>query len=160
MSNERKVTNNITIEDAQLIFRNFSGAKTDFNEEGNRNFGVLLDDELADQLAEDGWNVKHLRPREDDPEQHEQAWLPIKVKFGHIPPIIQMITSRGRVKLDEDTVGQLDWTSIERADLIVRPYNYPGFHGRPAGVSAYVKCLYVTIYEDELSRKYSDIPEI
>ena len=50
----QKVTSNIKLEGAKIIIRNFQGKKKEFNEEGNRNFGVIIDDELADQLIEDG----------------------------------------------------------------------------------------------------------
>lgn len=157
---ERKVTSNIKLEGARMIFKNFQGKKTDYNEEGNRNFGVLIDDDLAESLAADGWNVKRRPPREDDPDQHEQAWLPVKVRFGQIPPIVVLITSRGKMPLDEETIGQLDWSVIKNADMIIRPYNYPAMRGRPAGVSAYLKSLYVTVVEDDLAMKYADIPDM
>jgi hypothetical protein len=157
MSEERKVTSNITFEDARLIFRNFQGKGTPYNDEGKRNFGVLLNDELAEQLAADGWNVKHLKPAADDPEQHEQPWLKVNVKYGMYPPIAVLINSRGKIKLDEDTIGQLDWTRIKNVDLVVRPYNYPASNIRPAGVSAYMKAIYVTIQEDSLEEKYADL---
>lgn len=156
---DRKVTSPIKIENARLIFRNFQGKKTDYNDEGNRNFGVLLPDDLAEQLEADGWNVKRLKPRDDaeDP-TYEQPWLPVKVKFGQIPPICEMITGRGRTKIYEDTIDQFDWANIKQCDLIIRPYNYPAIQGRPAGVSAYLKSIYVTIQEDDLAEKYADIP--
>lgn len=157
---ERKVTSNIRIEDAKLIFKNFQGKKTLYNDEGNRNFGVLLDDDLAEELIKDGWNVKHLRPREDDPEQYAHPWLSVKIKFNPYPPIVVLINSRGKMKLDEETVGQLDWSIIKTCDLIIRPYNYPAIKGRPAGVSAYLKAIYVTIVEDEFAAKYADIPDL
>ena len=50
MSEQKKITSNINITGARLIFKNFQGKKTDFNDEGNRNFGVLLDDKLAEKL--------------------------------------------------------------------------------------------------------------
>ena len=156
---ERKVTANITIKDAKMIFRNFSGKQTDFNEKGNRNFGVLLDDDLAEDLENDGWNVKRLKPREDSERpDYEQPWLPVKVKFDPYSPIVVLITSAGKCKLDEETVSQLDWTRMKTVDLIIRPYNYPARNGRPAGVSAYLKSIYVTVNEDELEEKYADIP--
>lgn len=155
-----RVTSNINIEGARLIFRNFQGKKSDYNEEGNRNFGVLLDEELAERLKEDGWKVKYLKPREDDPEQYRHPWLPVRVKFNQYPPIIVLINSRGKKKLDEDTIDQLDWSVIKNCDLIIRPYNYPAIKGRPAGVSAYLKAIYVTISEDQFAQKYSDIPDL
>lgn len=157
---ERKVTSNINIEGATLVCKNFQGKGGRYNAEGNRNFGVLLDDELAEQLTEDGWNVKHFRPREDDPEQHPQAWLSVKVKFGDYPPIAVLITSRGKKKLDAETIGQLDWTRIKNCDVIVRPYNYPASDITPAGVAAYLKAIYVTVQEDDFESKYADIPDL
>lgn len=160
MSEQRKITNNIRISGARLIFKNFQGKRTDFNDEGNRNFGVLLDDELADQLKEDGWRVKYLNPKEDDPDQYMQPWLSVKVKFNPYPPIAVLINSRGKKKLTEETIEQLDWSYIKDCDLIIRPYNYPAIKGRPAGVSAYLKAIYVTISEDEFVEKYADIPDL
>ena len=157
---QRKVTSNISIEGATLIFKNFQGKKTDFNDEGDRNFGVLLSDNMAEDLKRDGWRVKYRRPMEDDPEQYEQPWLKVKVKFNPYPPIAWMINSRGKVRLDEENIDQLDWSRIINCDLIIRPYNYPAIKGRPAGVTAYLKAIYVTIDEDEFTRKYADIPDL
>lgn len=155
---EKKITENIKIEGAKLIFKNFQGKGSEYNAEGNRNFGVLIADEDADRLSADGWNIKTLRPREDDPEQHEQPWLPVKVKFNPYPPVAMLISSRGKKRLDEETIDQLDWSIIKNCDLIIRPYNYPAIAGRPGGVSAYLKAIYVTIVEDEFSEKYGELP--
>lgn len=160
MSENGVVKSNVTIENARLIFRNFQGKRTDFNDEGKRNFGVLLPDDLAEQLKNDGWNVKYLKPREDDPEQYRQPWLPVRVKFNPYPPIVVLINSKGKKRLDEETVDQLDWSIIKYCDLIIRPYNYPAIKGRPAGVSAYLKAIYVTISEDELAERYADVPDL
>lgn len=162
---EQKVSN-ITIQDAKLIFKNFQGKETQYNDKGNRNFGVLLDDQLAEQLERDGWKVRYLNPREDDPEQYQQPWLSVKVKFGLYPPVVVLITSKGKKRLDEETVDQLDWSIIKTCDLIIRPYNYPAVVGknsdiiRPGGIAAYLKAIYVTIQEDELALKYGNIPDL
>lgn len=158
MSEERRVSE-IMIEGATIIFRNFNGKATDFNAEGNRNFGLLLEEDLADKLKEDGWNVKYLKPRDEEEEKHPQAWLSVKVKYGKIPPIAMIITSRGKTRLTEETIGQLDWARIKNVDLIVRPYIYPAMNGRPSGISAYLKSIYVTIQEDALEEKYGSLPD-
>ena len=157
---EQKRVSNITIEGAKLIFRNFSGKVTEFNKNGNMSFSVLLDDDLAAQLENDGWNVKYRKPREDDPDQYRQPFLPVKIKFGMYPPTVVIITSRGKKRLDENTIGQLDWVRIQNADVQIRPFTYPAMQGRPEGISAYLKTLYVTIIEDPLDTKYADIPDI
>ena len=56
----------LMIENAKIIFRNFAGKEGMYNAEGDRNFCVLLEDDLAEQLVKDGWNVKTLRAREED----------------------------------------------------------------------------------------------
>lgn len=160
MSEQQKITSNIRISGAKLIFKNFQGKRTECNREGNRNFGVLLDDELAEKLKMDGWRVKYRPPRSDDPEQYEQPWLQVKVKFNPYPPVAVLINSRGKKKLTEETIDQLDWSIISNCDLIIRPYNYPAIERRPAGVSAYLKAIYVTISEDEFAEKYADIPDL
>lgn len=158
MSEQRKITSDIRISGARLIFKNFQGKKTTYNDEGNRNFGVIIDDDLAEQLKADGWRVKYRLPREDDPDQYEQPWLSVKVKFNPYPPIVVLINSKGKQKLTEENIDQLDWSRIVDCDLIIRPYNYPAIKGRPAGVSAYLKAIYVTISEDEFEKKYAAIP--
>lgn len=163
MAEQGKVTKTIKIENARIAFKNFSGRETDFNEEGNRNFGLMLDDpEMVEDLIADGWPVKFLKPRPDseDPE-FRQPWLPVKVKFGKFPPIANLITVdrnevRHRTKLDENTIGMLDGARAENIDLIIRPYNYPAVKGRPAGVSAYLKAIYYTLPSDDLESKYAD----
>lgn len=150
-----KVTNNITIENARIGFRNFSGKEGKYNPAGKRNFCVFLEKELAETLEEDGWNVRYLRPREEDEEP--QAYLQASVSFGNVPPKIVMISSRGKTPIGEDEVNILDWAEIANVDLILRPYNWE-VNGK-SGVKAYLKAMYVTISEDEFESKYSDVPD-
>jgi hypothetical protein len=116
----------------------------------------LLDADVATQMLEDGWNVRTLKPREDDEDETEQAYLPVTVGYGKgRPPKIVMITSRGRTNIGEDEVEALDWADITNADLIVRPYEW-SVSGR-TGVKAYLQSLFVTIEEDALEQKYADM---
>lgn len=147
---------NIRIDGARLIFKNFEGRAGEYNAEGARNFGLLLSDEMAEDLKEDGWNVKYLEPK--DGEGEILPWLPVKVKYGKIPPLAVLVTSRGKTRLDEETIGQLDWTRAENIDIVVRPYSYPAFRGCPEGIAAYLKSIFVTVQEDDLEIKYADIP--
>jgi hypothetical protein len=148
--------NTVMMEGVRIIFRNFAGKEGQYNREGDRNFAVLLDDRVAHDMAEDGWNIKTLRPREeDDADALPQAYLPVSVNFKGRPPRIVLITSRGRTNLDEDSVEMLDWVDIVNVDLIVRPYEWT-VNGK-SGVKAYLQSIYVTIEEDPLEIKYSEL---
>lgn len=145
--------NYISIENADIGFRNFSGRPSTYNAEGQRNFCVFLDEEVAHDLAEDGWNIRWPKNKTED--DTRKPFLQVSIKFDPYPPNIQMITaSNGAVKLDANSVGLLDDADIETVDLRIRPYHWTLQDGR-SGVKAYVKDMYVTIQEDPFAYKYA-----
>lgn len=148
--------NTVVMEGVKIVFRNFTGKEGQYNREGDRNFAVLLDDHIAEAMAEDGWNVKWLKPREDDEDDATpQAYLQISVNFKGRAPRIVIITERGRTNLDEASVETLDWVDILNVDLIIRPYAWD-VSGK-TGIKAYLQSIYVTIEEDPLERKYAEL---
>lgn len=149
------VNQDISIANATIGFRNFSGKEGKFNPAGKRNFCVFLDNEVGNRLAQDGWNIRWLRPRSEDEES--RAYLQVEVSFKNIPPTIVQITHRGKTRLDEGTVGSLDWAELANVDLIIRPYNWQV--NSSTGVKAYLKAMYVTLNEDEFAEKYDALPE-
>lgn len=99
---------NIRIEHAITAFRNFAGARKQFNDEGKRNFIVYLDgfdrrgnmfqdddriprykygsdwmspNELIPALEADGWNVRYTKPS-DDGEYPARPYLKVNVKYN------------------------------------------------------------------------------
>lgn len=159
-----RVENTVTIEGARIVFRNFAGLEGQYNRAGDRNFSVLLDDDIAAQLAGDGWNVKYLKPREGEENEPQQAYIQVSVGYKNKPPNITLITNEGknRTRLGEEEIEILDWADIANVDLIINPYNWVVQEGTPRearGVKAYLKTMFVTIHEDELELKYAeDIP--
>lgn len=145
--------NGLLIEDAVIVLRNFAGNETKYNKAGDRNFGVLLEPELAAQMEKDGWNVKWFRAREEGDEP--QAWLPVTVGYKRRPPNIVVISSTGRKNLSQETVESLDYAEIQMVDLIINPSHWE-VNGK-SGLKAYLRSLYVTIKEDALERKYTDV---
>ena len=149
--------NTVLMEGVRIIFRNFTGREGQYNREGDRNFAVLLDDTVANSMAEDGWNIKWLKPREDDEDESSQAYIQVSVNFKGRPPRIVLVTTRGRTNLDEGSIEMLDWADIQNVDLIIRPYEW-SVNGK-TGIKAYLQSIYVTIEEDALELKYAQMDE-
>lgn len=145
----------LIMEDARIVFRNFAGKEGMYNRDGDRNFCVLLEDDLAADMLQDGWNVKRLKPREG--EEQGTAYIQVSVGFKGRPPRIVMIASQGRTDLGEDECILLDWADIDKVDLIIRPYHW-NVNGR-TGIKAYLKSIFVVINEDYLELKYADVPK-
>lgn len=149
----------IILEDAEILYRNFSGIEGQYNNAGSRNFCVILDPARAEQMIKDGWNIKQTKVRDegDEPRFYVQVQIGYKIR----PPRIQMITKkRGkemRTDVPEDLVSLLDWVDIEKVDMIIRPRHY-NVNGN-TGIKAYLKSLYITIAVDYLEEKYADVEE-
>lgn len=133
----------VQIDDARIIYKNFSGAGDKFNREGDRNFTLVIPNmELADLLMNDknkygvGWNVKIKEPREEGDEPFIK--LLVKVKFPKDQdadmkdrgPFIYLVSNGRKKRLTESTVSILDRISISKVDLDIRPYD-DTINGKP-----------------------------
>ena len=146
----------VQIDNARIIYRNFAGAPSKFNREGDRNFAVVIEDQdIAEALTEKGWNVKIKPPREEGDEPC--MFLPVKVKFNDRGPRVYLQNSlggRNRVTLDEDTVGILDNVDITNVDLDIRPYDWD-VQGK-TGRTAYLQSICVTQEVDRFLDRYAE----
>lgn len=152
----------LTIEGAEIMYKNFQGKASQFNQPGDRNFCLKLDPDLAKELGDDGWNIKQTKVRDegDIPQDYVQISIKYRGRNGAQmkPPKLVLITSRGRTDLSEDDCDILDMIDFAYVDIIVRPY-YWEMNGK-SGVKAYLKVIYVTALEDKFAHRYRDIPEI
>lgn len=147
----------ITLTNVRLFGRNFAGLATKYNPAGGvRRFCVILPEDKAERMIEEGWNVKYLKPLEED-ENAPRPFIEVEIKFGKYPPRIVMIGSRGKVELNQASCSLLDSEPAMNVDLVLRPYQWE-VNGN-SGVKAYLKSIFYTIYEDELDLKYANFPE-
>lgn len=143
----------LQIDEARIIYRNFSGIGSKYNREGDRNFAVvILNQELADALIEENWNVKIKPPRDEDDTPF--MYLPVKVKFNDRGPSIYLKTGTAMNKLDEESVSCLDNVDILSVDLDVRPYDWD-VNGK-TGRTAYLQSICVTQEIDRFAERYSE----
>lgn len=143
----------LQIDDARIVYRNFSGTGSKFNREGDRNFSVIIpNQDIADALLEQGWNVKIRPPRDEDdtPFMH----LPVKIKFSDRGPNIQLKTGGTINYLDEETIDCLDNIDIASVNLDLRPYDWE-VNGK-AGRTAYLQGICVIQEIDRFSRDYNE----
>ena len=143
----------LKIDDARIIFRNFSGIASKFNREGDRNFCVVIEDpNMAQQLAEDGWNIKIRPPRDEG--DNPFHYLPVKVKFGEYPPNVYLASGKKMVKLDEESVDCLDDVDIISVDMDIRPYDWEV--NDKTGRTAYLRAIKVTQQIDRFAVNHTE----
>lgn len=145
----------LSLNHVRVIFRNFSGAQTQYNRSGDINFCVNLSDnlDLANDLLKEGWNVK-IKPAKDE-ESSDFAYLQVKVKFGFKPPVIYLDREGLAVeplKIDEDNISMLDDIDIVDIDIDIVPYDWEV--GDKRGRAAYLKGMYVRQNVNRFEQRY------
>lgn len=115
------------------VWRNFVGQNGDYG------FTVFLPESLYNDMAEEGWYVKHKEKYAGD--QREFS-LDVSFRFDKYPPKITVITNDGATMImSEDNISLLQTADFERVDLVVRPYNWQ--KDGNSGVSAKVETMTV-----------------
>lgn len=143
----------LQFDDCRIIFRNFEGRGDKFNREGDRNFALVIpNQEIADELIADGWNVKVKEPREEGDEP--LRYLGVKVKFNDRGPSVRLVSNGNIVMLNSDTVGMLDHIDISNVDMDIRPYDWTLQDGK-SGRSAYLQAIVVHQEVDRFAERYA-----
>ena len=140
----------VTLRGVKLFWKNFEGRKGRFNQEGNRNFHIQLDMDVAKEMEADGWNIRWEDPREegDSPTAH----IKVKVSFDNYPPRILMKIGDKITPLGQDSVGILDWSELMHVGVMLSPYQWD-VNGKQ-GVNAYLKKLTVELDPDDLETAF------
>lgn len=168
----------LEIEGAKIVFRNFAGQGTPYNREGSRNFSVVIPNkEAAIAYYNAGWNVSvkgttpedkealrggknfmekvailNQRGTDNDALYHLRCNVNLESKS---PAQIFLIAGKNRkpILMTKETVAQIDVMDIAHCDLVIRPYHWSTPTG--GGITAYLKTMYVVINEDPFAAKYA-----
>lgn len=145
------------IDGRQIIFKNFEGRGDKFNREGDRNFSLRIDDEnTADALVKEGWNVKIKEGRDED--EGPFMRLPIKVKFTNYGPNVYLRTGDRVNELNEESIACLDNIEIDSVCMDIRPYDWD-VNGR-TGRTAYLQSIEVVQRIDRFAARYANNEEV
>ena len=141
------------IDGRQIIFKNFEGRGDKFNREGDRNFSLRIDDEnTADALVKEGWNVRIKEGRDED--EGPCMRLPIKVKFTNYGPNVYLRTGNRVNELNEESIACLDSIEIDSVSMDIRPYDWD-VNGR-TGRTAYLQSMEVVQRIDRFAARYAN----
>ena len=141
------------IDGRQIIFKNFEGRGDKFNREGDRNFSLRIDDEnTADALVKEGWNVRIKEGRGED--EGPFMRLPIKVKFTNYGPNVYLRTGDRVNELNEESIACLDNIEIDSVSMDIRPYDWD-VNGR-TGRTAYLQSMEVVQRIDRFAARYAN----
>lgn len=146
--------NDINITDGQIAYSNFSGRPTQFNPNGGvRTVTFVIPNDIAEQLKEDGWNIREQAINEDEVRYLLEAKLTFRTREGKPrDPKIFIVRNDGLMHVTEETVDTLDRADILNIDAVIGP-SYWEWGGRK-GIAAYVNSMYVTIKENPIDEKY------
>ena len=151
-SNNYNLPEKAELKGYQITFKNFSGrpSANGYNRAGNRNFNVILDDETAEQMANDGWNV---RTKEFDDGSHRNT-LQVAVRYDieRFRPRVFLVTPKSNGKfvkrlLTEDTISELDSATITDTRMVLNPSHWQNAMGN-GGIKAYLTLGYFVIEKD------------
>ena len=178
------VNGNLNVEDAAIIYKNFSGKPTIVNPSGGkRTFSLALNKEFGARLSEMGWNVKVKEVR-DQLEEGEKTrtvnWPEYEstyaTEFDHAliyteivanenseyPPKIYRVSEFNGEKtmslIPPEQWGRLDDFELTGIDLVVHPYTHGRSIANPNAKKGYLKSMYAvtTPVDDGFGGKYAD----
>lgn len=142
------------INGAPVKYHNFAGKKTDKNKEGDVNFEIIIDEDIAKAMMEDGWYIK---VNDNDPDNPEYR---IKLRLGEYgdPQVFVVGEDRKPINFNRGQWGRIDRMNISYVDVEFhqsrKTFEYQGHEY----FSAYVDNIFVNIIENDLFKKYGVSP--
>lgn len=155
---DKQWIDDIELEDVQIkwVFSHFDGREDRFNAEGDHNFTIILPEETAEKLLEEGWNVRKMDGYEEgDPPEY---LLKVKISYKYEPPKIFLIKGDRKFRAEPRDLADIKRSSCEQIDVIIQPSRW--VVGQNSGITAYAKELYATIRQSRFAARYEDYEEV
>lgn len=115
----------IWVENTNIRYTNFSGAESNYNPLGKRNFNLDIPDDRLQEFYDLRLNIKETKP---DAEGNVRHYVKVDVNYnpprGISKPQINLYLGDTYTELDEDTVQELDRIDIESVNCGFRLYKY------------------------------------
>ena len=144
----------LQIDGARITHKNFTGVKTMYNAEGNRNFSLIIEDEeTANQLKEQGWNIKIKLPEEEGDVPF--MYMPVKVLVNEYGPSVYIQSGAALNKIDSSEIGRLDKIRIASVDVDIRPFDWTMPNGT-SGRSAYLQGIVAVQRVDRFAERFNN----
>jgi len=174
---------NLNVENAAMIYKNFSGKPTRVNPAGGkRTFSLALNEEFGEKLSNMGWNVKVKEVRDQLVEgevTRTVSWddyvSGLKTEFDHAliyteivvnenseyPPKIYKVSEfngeKSMALMPPDQWHRLDESELTNIDISIHPYTHGRSLANPDAKKGYLKSMYVTAAPvDPFGGKYAE----
>ena len=186
VDNESKFTvlgnGNLNVENAAMIYKNFSGKPTRVNPQGGkRTFSLALSRDLAEKLNDQGWNIKVKEVRDQVVEgemtrtvgwqdyianyqtefDHALIYTEIVVnENSEYPPKIYKVSEFNGEKtiapIPPEQWYRLDESELMNIDVSIHPYTHGRSLANPDAKKGYLKSMYaVSVPVDAFGGKYA-----
>lgn len=160
---EKKMYNNapkmVTLRNVEILWHNFAGRGTDKNAEGDRNFNIIIPDDMVDELRGKNVPVKTWTAQDGTVVNH--AKIKVSFKREDKRPSIRLAVNGGAFRtIEEDDLYMIDTAlnsgTISNIDIRFEPSYYTKNGG---GYSLYLQNFRAVIedpFEDDTPRIIED----
>lgn len=180
---ELLMNGNLNVENAAMIYKNFSGKPTFVNPQGGkRTFSLALGRDIAEKLNDMGWNVKVKEVRDQLEEGEKTRTVNFgdyvtsyQTEFDHsliyteivvnedseYPPKIFKVSEFNGEKtmalIPPEQWFRLDESELINVDIVIHPYQHGRSIANPNAKKGYLKSMYaMAVPVSDFGGKYAD----
>ena len=152
----------IAVENAVIIWTNFAGAPTKYDRNGGkRTFTLVLPEHMANELQDEGWNIKFREPKDEDSDPLYFTEIAINLDARKPPQFTVFTEFAGKKRarpLRGDAIGELDNIDIESVDLVIGVHRYDGDKYTAKGYANVVNVIQAKdeYFGDKYAEYYAD----